>query len=848
MIDGSILIGNADRRSTTLFHGVNPATGEQLPQGFCEASSTDVADACALAAQAAESFAGLSPTMRADFIEAAAEAILNIGDILIETAIAESGLPRARLEGERMRTVNQLRLFASEVRDGTWLDVTIDPALPDRTPPRSDLRRMNHALGPVAVFGASNFPLAFSVAGGDTASALAAGCPVVVKGHPAHPATGELVARAIRSAVQACDLAEGVFSFLPGQSNDLGGALVADPRIKAVGFTGSRGGGLALVAIAAKRAEPIPVYAEMASINPVMLMPAALDARAEALGAAFVGSLTMGAGQFCTNPGLVIALDSPALDRFVSAASEALSAVEPPVMLTPGIHTAYQAGVAALDASDVAKRSGSGQASTAPNRCSGALFETTDVAFVAEKALGHEVFGASAVIVRCASMAAMLGVIASLEGQLTATLQMDSADEAHAATLLPLLAGKVGRVLANGWPTGVEVSHAMVHGGPFPSTIRRTDNLGRHAGDDALSASGLLSGYCRCPTATAGAGREPVETTAPNRRQAGDGMMRSLIQFAQGGARGVAALDAAGQAYKLNDTTSTLALAHEALAQGTGLADLANTRRGAALDLAGVTLLSSIDHVDPAHLLVSGTGLTHLGSAEGRDKMHKAAAAGAATDSMRMFLEGAEGGKPAPGQTGQQPEWFYKGDGSILVAPGTPLHRPGFAQDGGEEPEIAGIYVIDANGTPVRLGFTLGNEFSDHVTERHNYLWLAHSKLRQAALGPELLLGSLPEDIRGTSRIIRGGAILWEKPFLSGEANMSHSIANLEHHHFKYAQFRRAGDVHVHFFGTATLSFADGIETQEGDVFEVSADAFTLPVSNPLVYGPQDGIVAVRIL
>ena len=218
----------------------------------------------------------------------------------------------------------------------------------------------------------------------------------------------------------------------------------------------------------------------------------------------------------------MIALDSPALDRFVAAASEALAAVEPPVMLTPGIHTAYQAGVAALDASDVAKRSGSGQASTAPNRCSGALFETTDVAFVAEKALGHEVFGASAVIVRCASMAAMLGVIASLEGQLTATLQMDPADEGHAATLLPLLAGKVGRVLANGWPTGVEVSHAMVHGGPYPLNQRRPDNLGWHAGDDALSASGMLSGYCRRVAATAGAGREPVETAAPDRWQAGD--------------------------------------------------------------------------------------------------------------------------------------------------------------------------------------------------------------------------------------------------------------------------------------------------------------------------------------
>lgn len=479
MIDGSILVGNADRRSAVTFQATNPATGEVLAQIFCEASLADVADACALAAGAVDGFAGLSPDARAAFIEAAAQAILDIGDVLVETAIAESGLPRPRLEGERMRTVNQLRLFASEVRDGHWADVTIDPALPDRAPPRSDLRRANQALGPVAVFGASNFPLAFSVAGGDTASAFAAGCPVVVKGHPAHPATGELVARAIRSAVVACGLDEGVFSYLPGRSNDLGGALVADARIKAVGFTGSRAGGLALVDIAAKRAEPIPVYAEMASINPVVLMPAALDARAEALGAAFVGSLTMGAGQFCTNPGLVIAVDSPALGRFLSAAAEALAAVEPPVMLTPGIHAAYGAGVSALEGNDAATRAAAGKASDAPNRCSGAIFTTTDAAFVADKALGHEVFGAAAVVVRCASMAAMLGVIASLEGQLTATLQMDLADEPAAAALLPMLAAKVGRVLANGWPTGVEVTHAMVHGGPFPSTSDgRTTSVG----------------------------------------------------------------------------------------------------------------------------------------------------------------------------------------------------------------------------------------------------------------------------------------------------------------------------------------------------------------------------------
>ena len=281
--------------------------------------------------------------------------------------------------------------------------------------------------------------------------------------------------------------------------------------------------------------------------------------------------------------------------------------------------------------------------------------------------------------------------------------------------------------------------------------------------------------------------------------------------------------------------TTTLALSGEALATGKSLAEIAAVRLGEAIELDRVQLLCPIDHPDPAHLLVSGTGLTHLGSAEGRDKMHRAAIENPApTDSMKMFLMGVEGGKPEAGAVGVQPEWFYKGDGAILAAPGAPLIMPDFALDGGEEPEIAGIYLIAPDGAPVRIGFALGNEFSDHVTERGNYLWLAHSKLRAAALGPELLLGDLPQDVRGTSRILRDGAVLWEKPFVSGEANMSHSIANLEHHHFKYAGFRRAGDLHVHFFGTATLSFSDGVKTEPGDVFEVEAPPFTLPARNPL--------------
>jgi len=319
----------------------------------------------------------------------------------------------------------------------------------------------------------------------------------------------------------------------------------------------------------------------------------------------------------------------------------------------------------------------------------------------------------------------------------------------------------------------------------------------------------------------------------------------SLIQFrAADGARHVAALSDDGQARIVPGAASVVALARRAIAAGQILAQAIEAAgAGEAIDLATVALLAPIDHEDSAHLLMTGTGLTHLGSAEGRDKMHRAAKEDPEpTDSMKMFLMGVEGGKPADGTVGTQPEWFYKGDGSQLVAPGQPIRSPAFALDAGEEPEIAGIYLIDEDGTPVRIGFALANEFSDHVTERGNYLWLAHSKLRQAALGPELLIGDLPADVRGASRILRDGETIWEKPFLSGEANMSHSIANLEHHHFKYGLFRRPGDVHVHFFGTATLSFSDGMRTEPGDVFEIEAAPFRLPVRNPIAIAEEQSV------
>lgn len=265
----------------------------------------------------------------------------------------------------------------------------------------------------------------------------------------------------------------------------------------------------------------------------------------------------------------------------------------------------------------------------------------------------------------------------------------------------------------------------------------------------------------------------------------------------------------------------------------------------------GKQLLPPLTHPDPAHCLVSGTGLTHLGSADTRSAMHAKAQADESelTDSMRMFKSGVEGGKPEAGESGFQPEWFYKGDGSIIVNPEGELPVPSFAQDAGEEPELAGIYLIDQAGQPRRVGYAVGNEFSDHVTERFNYLWLAHSKLRACSFGPELLIGDLPAHLEGTSRIVRDGNTLWEKPFLTGEANMAHSLANLEHHHFKYASFRRAGDVHIHYFGTATLSFADGVQTQPGDRFEIDLPEFGRPLRNTLRFtSDAQDIITVRSL
>jgi len=472
-ITGEMPIGRAAIRGAGReIHGVAAAGGERLEPTF-RGATPDLADrACNLAAQAFDAYRETPRDVRARFLETIADNLQACGEEIVARCILESGLPRPRLEGELGRTTNQLRLFAAELRAGRFLDVRIDSALPDRKPaPRPDLRLRlrNIALGPVAVFGASNFPLAFSVAGGDTASALAAGCPVVAKAHNAHPGTSELAGRAIQRAASDLDLPEGVFSLLFDADVAIGQALVAHPAIKAVGFTGSRRGGLALLQIAQAREEPIPVYAEMSSINPVLLLPAALASRGAAIGQAFASALTLGAGQFCTNPGLVLALDGPGLDDFLAAAAEALSAVPAATMLTCGICDAYGAGVAALIGHPDVTRIAEGQRGPA-FQASAALFATSAEAFRRDRSLQAEVFGAASLVVRCADLADLQATLEEMEGQLTVAVHADDADHPLAQRLMPALERKAGRIVFNGFGTGVEVGHAMVHGGPFPAT------------------------------------------------------------------------------------------------------------------------------------------------------------------------------------------------------------------------------------------------------------------------------------------------------------------------------------------------------------------------------------------
>jgi 2,5-dioxopentanoate dehydrogenase len=449
---------------------------------FQEASESHVARALDAARGAAGEYRQVSAEQRAVFLDQIADGIDRARDLL-EVAHTETALPPARLAGERARTTGQLRLFANLVREGSWVDASIDRAIPDRTPvPKPDIRRMLIPIGPVAVFGASNFPLAFSVAGGDTASALAAGCPVVVKAHPAHPATSELAARAIIEAGAAAGMPSGVFSLIQSTRNEVAIALVQHPHSRAVGFTGSLRAGRALFDAAARRPDPIPVYAEMGSVNPVFLLPGALAERAEAIAEGLTASVTLGVGQFCTNPGVVIGVAGEAFDRFAQRLDVLIRQAQPGTMLYPALLESYDAGVRRLSA--VAGTTIVRSAVEAGQRVGAlpALIDTTAQTFLRHRELSQEVFGPSTVAVRCGSRAEMEAVARALDGQLTATIHGTVADLADHAWLLSLLEDKAGRLIVNGFPTGVDVCPSMQHGGPYPATTdSRTTSVGTAA-------------------------------------------------------------------------------------------------------------------------------------------------------------------------------------------------------------------------------------------------------------------------------------------------------------------------------------------------------------------------------
>jgi alpha-ketoglutaric semialdehyde dehydrogenase len=471
-LTGASLLGSqAVQGSGAVIHGINPRTGEVLEPGYALVGQSEVERAAALADEAFHSYRQTTPAERAAFLDTIADNIAALDGVLTERVIAETGIIRGRVEGETARTVNQLRLFAGVLREGNWHEARIDPAQPDRTPlPRVDIRLRKVPVGPVVVFGSSNFPLAFSVAGGDTASALAAGSPVIVKAHSSHPGTSELVGRAIRAAVAEHGLHEGVFSLLFGSGTEVGIELVRDPRIKAVGFTGSRTAGLALVEAAANRPVPIPVYAEMSSINPVFVLPGALAADAARLGADWVGSVTTGIGQLCTSPGLVFVPEGAPAQEFINGAARAVASAEAAPMLSTHIAGAFADAVTAVTdhpgVSLIARGTDSGDivACGLPQ-----LYVTDADTFLADERLQTEMFGPASIVVTVLDTAQMITVLARLEGQLTVTIHTDGA-EPGVAELMEAAELKAGRVLFNGWPTGVEVGHAMVHGGPFPAT------------------------------------------------------------------------------------------------------------------------------------------------------------------------------------------------------------------------------------------------------------------------------------------------------------------------------------------------------------------------------------------
>ncbi|MBX7445968.1 MULTISPECIES: aldehyde dehydrogenase (NADP(+)) [unclassified Arthrobacter] len=460
--------------------GFNPATNQPLNPAYTLISPNQLQEATSAAAEAFESFRALDPHTHAAFLDSIAENIEAAGDDLLARAALETGLPWARLETERSRTTKQLRLFADVVRQGDFRGVRIDPAQPDRTPlPRPDIRQRQIPLGPVAVFGASNFPFAFSTAGGDTASALAAGCPVVFKAHNAHPGTSEIVGHAITQAVKDHGLHPGVFSLIYGPGSSIGQALVADPAIKAVGFTGSRAAGTALMRTAAARPEPIPVYAEMSSLNPVFVLPGALDGDVDALASQYITAVTGSSGQLCTSPGLLFAPAGEAGDKLAAAVGRAVAGCSGQTMLTQGIASAWHQGVDALSGTPAVTPLGHGIEGETQNAPAPAVFEAPLPEFLANPVLHDEIFGAASLVIRYETIEDLIRAAAQLEGQLTATLQLTESDHDEAARLLPTLERKVGRIIVNGWPTGVEVGHAVIHGGPYPATSdSRTTSVG----------------------------------------------------------------------------------------------------------------------------------------------------------------------------------------------------------------------------------------------------------------------------------------------------------------------------------------------------------------------------------
>ncbi len=443
-----------------------PAEGEVSQ--FSAGTPEDVARAAMAAEMAFEEFAAVGRATRGVFLNRIANEIEARGDDITDIGSRETGLPAGRIENERGRTCGQLRLFAHLIESGDYLDRRHDPALPDRKPlARPDLRLIQVPIGPAAVFGASNFPLAFSVAGGDTVSALAAGCPVVVRGHPAHPGTSEVVAESVKAAVEACGLPGGVFSLLQSNKHLIGTSLVMEPRIRAVGFTGSLAGGRALFNLCAARPEPIPFFGELGSINPVFLLGHAMKNRASEIGASWVASLTLGAGQFCTNPGLCVLQEGDGMDAFTDTALAALSEVPEQTMLTRGIACAFESGRRAfldsgaedLISSDVPGRT------VRPS-----LFRISAQEWLERPELHEEVFGPLGTAVVVQNFDQMLSVAKCLKGQLTCTLHVEAKDYPQARALMPVLTRKAGRVLVNGFPTGVEVADAMVHGGPYPAS------------------------------------------------------------------------------------------------------------------------------------------------------------------------------------------------------------------------------------------------------------------------------------------------------------------------------------------------------------------------------------------